>query len=220
MFQKDFILRMIQEMVELIGIILGLIERGRYEEAMEVTDEVLRERFDLDADWLLETTDKELQLLMLKDGVLDEEKWKYTAKLLHLKGMIYELIDDDAAYFRAKKRELLVLLVLYNHQRGTFSFELIHNIETHLVILTDHLLSPTMVFQLFHYYQDQLRFDRAENMLFELVERAEDKNDFRALGEQFYKSLFHKKREALKAGNLPFEEVKQGYEDFERLFLD
>ncbi len=219
MFQKDFILRMIQEMVELLGIVLGLIKRKRYGEAMELTDEALKERFGLDVDWLLEASDEEIQSAMFVDGVLDEEKWKYTAELLHLKGMIYELIEDQEAYYKVKHRQLLLLLTLYKYQRGTFSFELIHNIEATTSLFERSSLSAAILVYLLHYYEDQLHFDKAENVLFELWEREVDKAGLRKLGVAFYERLLKKKEPELERGKLPLAEVKQGFADFEKLFL-
>ena len=58
-----------------------------------------------------------------------------------------------------------------------------------------------------YYYEQTMKYDKAEDILFELLAEGGDKKTVLAEGNAFYERLLKKKPEELKKGNLPIDEV-------------
>jgi Family of unknown function (DUF6483) len=85
--------------------------------------------------------------------------------------------------------------------------------------LESFVLPESSEWRLFHYEVERERFDKAETKLFELLEQLGSTKTVNDEGHRFYKTLLHLSDEVLEGGNLPREEVEEGYAAFKVHFL-
>ena len=95
MYQKDFILRLIEMMAELIAGILGMIKKGNFEKASEHIDHAYRDMLKQDAAFFAAIPLEDLNELLL-------EKHNYTHGHLEI---LSELFYAQAELYYAKNQE-------------------------------------------------------------------------------------------------------------------
>ncbi len=122
MYQRDFILRMIEMLAELVAGILGMIKKGKFEEASESLDNAYMNLLKEDAGFF-----RDLPLENISEKLINEHN--YTNGHLEI---LLELFYAEAELHYAKgnlneslpfykKSKLLLEYVL--NESGTFSFE-------------------------------------------------------------------------------------------------
>jgi Family of unknown function (DUF6483) len=76
------------------------------------------------------------------------------------------------------------------------------------------VLPEVSEWRLFHYEVKRQQFDKAETKLFELLEQFGKTQKVTDECHKFYKTLLHVSDDTLEGGNLPREEVEEGYAAF------
>ncbi|MFK7845665.1 MAG: hypothetical protein AB8G77_10215 [Rhodothermales bacterium] len=82
MIQKDFVLRQIQQLVQVMARVLQLKTEGFFEEAADELDIALNETLDTSVKELLTMTEEEILLLCTRDGQLNADIALVLAELL------------------------------------------------------------------------------------------------------------------------------------------
>ncbi len=113
-YQRDYILRMIEMIAELIAGILGLIKKGEFEKASAAIDQVYYDMLKEDAGFF-----RNIELDKLTDKLIQEHN--YTKDHLEI---LAELFFVDAELNKAKKEEELAL---FNYKKSLKLFEFILN---------------------------------------------------------------------------------------------
>ncbi len=113
-YQRDYILRMIEMIAELIAGILGLIKKGEFEKASAAIDQVYYDMLKEDAAFF-----RNIELDKLTDKLIQEHN--YTKDHLEI---LAELFFVDAELNKAKKEGELALL---NYKKSLKLFEFILN---------------------------------------------------------------------------------------------
>lgn len=113
-YQRDYILRMIEMIAELIAGILGLIKKGEFEKASAAIDQVYYDMLKEDAAFF-----RNIELDKLTDKLIQEHN--YTKDHLEI---LAELFFVDAELNKAKKEEELAL---FNYKKSLKLFEFILN---------------------------------------------------------------------------------------------
>jgi hypothetical protein len=70
---------------------------------------------------------------------------------------------------------------------------------------------------LFHYYERIMKYDKAEDVLFELLDQGTHGDIILSEGAAFYERLSKKGHEELERGNLPIDEVLEGMDKIQGL---
>lgn len=108
MYQKDYIMRMIEEIGTVVAALLGFREKGDSQKAMELIEKTLRSHFDTNLDQLLSVSEEdflvEVTLITKEDSAL-----QLIAEMLYQNGLV--LIDDNGA--RALESMVRSLLIFY-----------------------------------------------------------------------------------------------------------
>jgi hypothetical protein len=107
--QKDFILRVIEEAVEMIAQILGLRDAGRPERALQLVDRTARRFIGLDLEQLDRLPYPALRELLSVGGQLDLPRYLLLAELRRLKGEISDELHGPGA----GRRESVLSLRLF-----------------------------------------------------------------------------------------------------------
>jgi tetratricopeptide (TPR) repeat protein len=214
MMQKDYILRMIQQLSRVLIQILHLREIKDYEGALTYIDDVFKQALGFSSDLITSVPDETLLAMLTSFDVLDIEKCFLVARLLKAEGDIYvDQGDFDTSYYRYLRCLYLFFAILFSDS-SINDPDIFVEIEGLLDKLEDYELPVEIKSQLFQYYERTGRYSRAEDVLFELLEVDDEGNEPESkLVEQgiaFYERLLRKQDTELVAGNFSWEEAREG----------
>jgi tetratricopeptide (TPR) repeat protein len=214
MMQKDYILRMIQQLSRVLIQILHLREIKDYEGALTYIDDVFKQAMGFSSDLITSVPDETLLAMLTSFDVLDIEKCFLVANLLKAEGDIYvDQGDFDTSYYRYSRSLYLFFAILFSDS-SLNDPDIFVEIEGLLDKLEDYDLPVEIRSRLFQYYERTGRYSRAEDVLFELLEVDDDENQPESnlieQGIAFYERLLRKKDTELIAGNFSWEEAREG----------
>jgi hypothetical protein len=224
MMQKDYILRMIQQLSRVLIQILHLREIKDYEGALTYIDDVFKQALGFSSDLITSVPDETLLAMLTSFDVLDIEKCFLVANLLKAEGDIYVDQDDfDTSYYRYSRSLYLFLAILLSAS-SISDPDIFLEVEGLLDKLEDYELPAEIKNQLFQYFERTGRYSRAEDVLFELLEADNQENEPESSlvdrGIAFYERLLGKKDTELVAGNFSWEEAWEGLAQLKNGRLD
>lgn len=213
MIRKDYIMRLMEQLAEVIAGVLLNKRKGQYDQAVAALDDAVL-RFTGIESGLAESFDIEGLLVLLRhENEIDTGRGMILAELLREKAEVIELSQgfEPATNLYAKSLRLyLECLSESPDLRMETHFRKIDGIAGKL----EHYEIPVgLRAGLFRYCEWTGRFDRAEDHLFEWIESG----DPRAVieGPEFLKRLLDLPDETLIRGGLPREEVLSALRELE-----
>ncbi|HEX7734299.1 MAG TPA: DUF6483 family protein [Ktedonobacteraceae bacterium] len=221
MTQRDYILRMFEEMSRVIAQIVYQREIKDYQASHELLDEQFKQTLGMGSGFLLSLPDETLISMLTSLGVLNLEKCWLVAILLKAEGDLYtDEQDENKSYYSYLKSCNLFLEALYS-QHYLHELEEVEEIEELLPKLEDYELPLRTRQLLFWYFEFTGRYGQAEDMLFDIletepdpalegVEGIESLDEMRSRGEAFYARLLNKNDAALESGNFSRTDIKEG----------
>jgi len=131
MFQRDYILRLIEEFGKFLTAITGLKLEGKLEEALKKIDESYNELLEIDPVMVKSLKNEEVLAFFQEEKQYDNQQLNMAAELLYQEGMIYvEEGDPVSARNVLEKSKILINYLMDND--STFSFdwyEKLHEID-------------------------------------------------------------------------------------------
>jgi tetratricopeptide (TPR) repeat protein len=224
MMQKDYILRMIQQLSRVLIHILHLREIKDYDGALTYIDDVFKQALGFSSDLINSVADETLLAMLTSFDVLDIEKCFLVANLLKVEGDIYiDQGDFDTSYYRYS-RSLYLFLAILSSDSSINDPDIFLQVEGLLDKLEDYELPVEIKIQLFQYFERTGRYSRAEDVLFELLEADDQENEPESSlvdqGIAFYERLLRKTDTELVAGNFSWEEAREGLAQLKSERLD
>lgn len=210
---RDYFLRMIHQLAQVLAKVMRLSEVKRYDEALEEIQLSSRQLLGMDLRLLTSLSDAEFVRLMSLGDRFDVEKCVVAAELLRLVGEVRDLQGDEGERYHCFTTSLSLFLELLRRESGTLPKEYFDEVQLLVERLSAYELSRDLQVKLFRYHEAVGRFDAAENVLFDLVE---EDAAFVAEGLKFYERLRAKSDEELMRGNLPREEVEASSKELEK----
>ncbi|MCX6144585.1 MAG: DUF6483 family protein [Ignavibacteriales bacterium] len=207
MITRDYFMRMIHQLAQVIGKVLKLNEVKQYTEALEEIQLSSKLLLGMDLRLLTSLSDTEFIRFFSLGERFDVEKCIVTAKLLRLTGEVRERQADEHGKYSSYTTSLSLFLELLFRESETLPKEYFDEIDGLIGKLSSYELSSDLLQKLFRFYGIVRRYDIAENVLFELVERD---SGFGEEGVKFYERLRTKSDEELERGNLPRNEIEAG----------
>ena len=207
MITRDYFLRMIHQLTQVIAKVLKLTEVKQYDNALEEIQLSLKQLLGMDLRLLTSFSDTEFIRLLSLGERFDVEKCVVTAQLLRLLGEVRERQGDEKGRYHSYTTSLSLFLDLLFRESETLPKEYFDEINVLISKLSSYDLSSDLLRKLFRFYGIVRRYDAAENVLFDLVERD---SGFGREGVKFYERLRTKSDEELEGGNLPRNEVEAG----------
>jgi len=204
---RDFFLRMIQQLAQVIAKVLKLGSVQQYDAAMEEIQRSSRQLLGMDVLLLTTLSDEEYVRLFTLGNRFDVEKCVVAGELLRLVGDVKSQQGEAGKAFQCYTTSLSLFLELLIRESGVLPKEYFDEIELLIEKATPYEIPVGVQKKLFRYYETVGRFDKAENFLFEILEQ---ENEIAAEGIRFYERLRVKKDEELERGNLPRQEVEAG----------
>jgi hypothetical protein len=205
MIFEDYFLRMINQLANVLASVLGLMKVRRYDEAVEGVEASSKQLLGMDLRFLTSLTDSEFVRLLSLGDRFDVEKCVVVAELLRIVGDIRQQQGRERDGSRCHATALSLFLELLRHEAGILPQEYCEKIEKLAESLPSAELSADVRKKLFLYYESVGRFEKAENLLFGIVEQDVS---FMDDGLRFYGRLRMRSDEELERGNLPRNEIE------------
>lgn len=200
-------MRMIEQMGEAAGVIMGLRQQRKHEEALLVIDDLLDRRFRMNGKLIRQLSDADLVRMMTTNGVVETANLSGVALLMKEEAAILnELGRTDQSYpVQLKAFHLFMRLALLDapallRTPSEEAAELAQQLDGYELPRATKLL-------MWEWYEGDKRYDDAENILHELLE---DGMVDREEAEEFYRRLLLLPDESLETGGLPRDEVLEG----------
>jgi len=211
MFRRDYIVRMIEDMTQMVAKVFTLKQERKTTEALWEIDELLNRHFRLNSRLLNSLSVEDIIELFRIGGGLEVDKLQGVARMLQEEASIYiEKNEDYAALSRLMKA---LHLYLYAHFHGADSklLQIKQEIDTVISAVSAYRLPAKTEHLLLPYLESAGRYGKAEDCLYRLMDQGEDVADE---GCELYQRLLRINPDVLALGNLPLEEVVQGEKEW------
>lgn len=215
MLRRDYLVRMIEEMTEIIGKVFGLKQQKKYTEALWELDDLYKGQFRLSSQLLGTLSAKDIVKLFQNGGELEANKLQSLAKLLKEEGDVYIASgkSDEGLSRWMKSLHLYLEASLNGADRSLWDWE--QRIRELQLQLKDYRLLGDTEMLILRFEEREGRYDLAENALYRLLH---DKEIHKEEAQAFYIRLLALTPAQLEEGGLPLEEVKEGLEELESYF--
>lgn len=217
MFQRDYILRMMEQFTKVLAKVLFNKQTKNYEAAHDEIRKSYRTIFGIDEVIIYASSAEEIVELLKLRGKNDPKVYIILAELLREEADLFResgLAKEESAIVYQKAIALYFEALLDNPAFQTNEY--FEKVNFILDELKNYHVSFPVLFKTMKYFELTGKYSQAENVLFDLVEL----NPVAARNEgiKFYERLQLLSDEKLEAGNYSREEISQGQRDFnERL---
>lgn len=207
MIERDYLMRMISMLAAVLLKLMGLKNSHDYPKALMELETASRQILGIPLS-LLEGLPEEQLLDLYKSNMYAANAKLFVAGvLIKEKAAIAALQGQNEETMRLSAKALRFLLETFLPEGIPLDDMHLAGIEELLARLQSCEIPASLQKEVFAYYECRGQFDKAENTLYELLDRdphrAED-------GVGFYERLLAKDDGTLAAGNLPRKEVEEG----------
>ncbi len=213
MINRDYILRMIEQLAVFLQRALMLKDAKEYHESVAEIKKAGKVFLGLNSEAMDGLSDKDLIRLWSVGNDLDAEKCALAGQIFRTEGEIYEHQQDPDRAVASYAKSLSLVTETINFLKEKIPTELVSTVEFLTIHLDVDTLPLHLLKKLFTTYATVGRFSKAEDLLFEIVE--EDPS-FLPEGRVFYERLLKRTDDELTKGNLPREEVVESLEQLRK----
>lgn len=212
MFQKDFVLRLIEQLAKVVTEVLGLKKKQKYEQALSIIDQSFQQFLGFNSKLINSFSYQELIEMMRLNQALCAAKCIVLAELLKEEADVYSLQGNFEKSSRRYNKSLNIFFWALKDNAKLDSKKYFLKVEAIVECLRQDQLEAETGYNLFKYYERVGRFGKAEDLIFDFLEKEKGFSQAQIvdLGLAFYQRLLKKKDDQLIKGNLPRDEVKQG----------
>lgn len=215
MYRKDYLLRLVEEMTQVISKVFGLKQQKKHTEALWEIDEMLSRRFRLNSKLLHSLSAADIVQLFRSGGIVEADKLQSAARLLEEEADIYldmnRLDEGNTLLLKA----LHLYLSASIHGGNPHLLELPHRIRNLFERVRSYGLPDATERLYFAYTEQEGEYAAAEDSLYRLLGR--EALEYRE-GKLFYERLLIINPEMLERGRLPLTEVQEGLKELERRY--
>jgi hypothetical protein len=219
MTQKDYILRMFEEIGRIIAQVIYLRQMKDYQGAHELIDEQLKQTVGMGSGFLHSMSDETLLSLLTTLGMLNADKCWLVATLLKAEGELYEEQQDENNSYQSYLKACNLFLEALCHQYKQKRIEKVAELEELANTLEVYELPLHTRQLLFWYFEHSGQYSKAEDILFDILEiesseerdATEEREEMLELGKAFYARLLLKSEEDLQGGNFSRDEIEEGH---------
>lgn len=209
MLTEDYLMRLINMAVAALLRISGLKTAGKYQQAMQVFDEMLEQLFGMRANILKELDDEAILDLLTYQDVLDIDRLTIAVDLFKEEGDIFmglsKLSDGTRSYQRALKFYLIAAL----SGGSEYMTGPDEKIESLVKILENNELPPDIEYSLYAYNEEIGHFATAEGYLSKLLQTPGYSQDMIVEYKEFQQRLLEKSDDELKNGGMSRSQVEE-----------
>ncbi|GCF07855.1 DUF6483 family protein [Dictyobacter arantiisoli] len=218
MINKDYILRLAEQIGYELSIVIGLRKRNQNEDTLIAIDNLLLKFTGMTSRFINSLSDEMLLQALSPIGKLNAEACLWIASLLKEEGETYDnLGNSNDSYYRYVK-SLYLLLELLHQEHVAFDSPLYGDAKVLIDKLSAYELPSYVQKKLFRYYEQLGMYAQAENILFDYLEHYPEPQMLES-GHAFYQRLQAKNRADLENGDFSLQEVQEGLAQLQR-FVD
>lgn len=234
-YQRDFIMRMIEQMTTVVAQVVGLKRDRKPAEIIIVVNASLEKMFRLNSNLINSLSDRDLLDMMKTNDLLQTEKALAVGYLLKEEGEALEALDRKDESYRRYMKSLSLFLSAAYEGANTKMIDFHLQIDELLVHLENYELPVSYQLRLFTYYDQSGRFADAEDAIFNLAVLSNyelNENNTRSEDQQitmetisnegllFYERILAKDDITLIEGRLPRQEAIDGYEEWQQKYTN
>jgi len=221
--QRDYILRIFEQMGQVVAIVIGLKKNGEPAEAMKVMNDSLQGLvgFDLDDIERLGAEDL-IQMVRLSRSGSSSAAEVVPGQLAVIAGLlveaagVYEMQGEPARADVARIKALHLYLVILTEERLAHDVAM-DGVSPLIEQLSEYALPFELTVLLWRYHEQVGDYARAEDCLFELLEEYAVTDTVVPHGVAFYQRLLALSDSELTSGGLPRDEVEAGLRELESM---
>jgi hypothetical protein len=217
MSQRDYILRIAEEVGRALAQVLYNRQIQDYAAAHTLLDEQCKQAFGMGIGFIRSIPDETLLSMLTSFDTLNTEKCWLLAILLKAEGDIYQDQGNASESYYSYVRSLNLVLEVLLLDTTTGGVSTPPELEDLLSRLSEYELPARTRLLLFRYFDHAGKYARAENVLFEMLAEDDFDRDIHDLGTAFYQRLMSKSDAALSAGNFSRQKVEEGLAWLERM---
>jgi hypothetical protein len=220
MVERDYILRLIKQMTEVLAIVFKLERGGDPQEALRVVDQTYQQLLGLDAATISSLPPDALLALIRSSGVGYQgdraiaERLTVLANLLQAEGDIYDSLKQQDNGATRRLKALDIQLAILTGEDPT-SERAANSVAMLLERLDEYELPPRTKQLLWQHFEQMGDFARAENWMYEALEDEHAPPGIVDDAIDFYQRLLAHDDADLILGNLPRAEIESGLEQLE-----
>ena len=210
MAQRDYILRLAEEIGRAFAQILYHKQIKDYAGALNFIDEQYRQTLGIGAGFIHSAPEDTILAMLTSLGTLNTEKCWLLATFLKAEGEIYEEQgnEDESYYCYLKSLNLFLEVLLLDDKISGADY--VPELEGVLFKLHDYELPTKTELKLLQYYENTGRFAQAGDLLFEMLNTGTPDKAVIEQGIAFYSRLKKKSDMVLSAGNFSRGEAEEG----------
>ena len=207
MIERDYIMRMIQMLVEALLRIFFFKEKKDYPKALNEIQNASKTLIGVEIDVIRRLSDVQMIDLLTMVKYFGSMKCYLAGVLLKEEGEIFELQEKSAESIDARTKSLSLLTEAALGKGALLTSEHASAADAVAEKLDRATLPVHIHKKLFHYYELVHQFGKAENEVFNIVEK---EPGFVEEGLLFYERLGNKSDDELREGNLSRKEIEEG----------
>lgn len=208
---------LVKKFTDALEKILKFKSEGKNEEALNAIDDAFKEIFRLSSKFFNSFSNENLTDMIKTDGTINADKCIMMGKLLEEEGEIYELQGNPNEAFYLNLKALNLLLEAYINMDNNCDLQnYFSDIDLLIEKISDYKLSASLENKILDYYIRVDRYDKAEDILYDILEQNNfDENSIKK-GFAFYELLLTKDDESLENSNLTREEISDSLSQLKR----
>ncbi|AZV58129.1 DUF6483 family protein [Clostridium sp. AWRP] len=210
MLKRTITAELIKKFNEMLYKILDDMDNKNYEGALDLIDTAFKDIFRLSIKFFNSLSLENIMEMVKINGSIVTDKCIIMAKLLEEEGNALEFQNklDDAFYIHQKSLNLFLEAYL-NESTNCDLKNYFSDIDPLINKLCEYKLSFTLLSKIAHYYAETKRYDKADDVIYEMLE--ENNHDAKCVefAIKFYENLLLKNDNDLNSGNLPREEIEE-----------
>jgi len=212
MIRRDYLLRLVAEMTQMLLRVVSLRHRREYDQALHEVDAALRQVRGSDADSASAQTIEGWIALCRKHEMAASGLMVPVAELLREEGEIFALQEHPVESGHARRLALGLFLEAILTGETFVTAELLDKVEQLIEATRELSPSPEVSQRLVRYFESRGHYARAEDAVFGWLEAGDPAA--RDEGRAFYERLLKLDDATLERGGLPRAEAEQGGRDF------
>ncbi|WP_409346961.1 DUF6483 family protein [Paenibacillus sp. MBLB4367] len=216
MYSRDYLVRMIEQMTQSLGQLMGLKVERKEAQALLTINELWGKWFRLNSRLAGSLSEKDLIAMLSVNGNIEPVPLQMAGVLLKEEGDFYELQGQRDESYRRRLKSLQLLLAASENGAEKEPIDGGVHIGELLAALRRYQLPAEACERLWRHFEKEGQFAKAEDLLHEWLESAAAAGDRELASEaekqgiSFYERLLAMDDDDLQAGSLPREEVLEG----------
>lgn len=217
MLRKDYLLRQIEMLSGFVARLLKMREAGDEQGAIDEIEQAYQELFGLDPR-LISLLPNEFLLDKLRSGeYLDADQGFTLAVVLREDAANFQAQGNTQEHYQRLTRSLKIFLAIALEHNLAPEQAALYEVDNVLSQMAEYALPVDLQYDLFHYFEDEGQFARAEDELLELIEVSDNNPQVIEDGISYYEWLLTLGDPELEAGNLPRAEVEESLAELKQL---